>query len=599
MDVERFKRTYPISLRAHHRNSELWNITREANRRMGAHNSIVPKGNRWPTQNGSPVIWYSYGHQTTFNLDNLRKQMNAWSEDTCLVFKQMPKGQCRKPDKLDHGVLNIATLESYCCFADTGYRFGSKKPLSYQTRTNFGAASKCQQMCIDRSVCIDDAHGWLLAFSLGLMSPLQRPDRDDFVTVHSEWMSVNMWPSVDTTHDFLWSLYTKCDKNLAGSDVPVPFDFGSMTLPPTTFAYDQDDFSALITSKDPAKQYIINQHRGCGLRSHLDKYQIITAYGCDKKIRKNCESLQKPTHKCKNYGYLTKDCKCACNDGYTGASCETKINMQGKSKPPSACYDNYRILRISKTGFYNMSDLQMVTLPGVASKDIDPDLSRVGWLQFLSVIVNLPGSNRTVSAAISHPTIGQLLHKAAKREHFLYLLDCSLMRLYWGPNKYDKVRTDCLSYVASNEPEPSLFRSRTPGRLDMTFQTFFGSVLEDTKYSVEALQLQIEISTYGRMKSTYSDGNNGNANGTGNGENGDGWGGPAAQRAIVEKQLAGGLAVTLGAGILLLFLFIALAVWFWKFKSDDDMYEEEDDFFFFNVISDSTEEESEDDDEGE
>ena len=262
-----------------------------------------------------------------------------------------------------------------------------------------------------------------------------------------------------------------------------------------------------------------------------------------------------------NYGYLKKDCTCACPKAFGGSRCEKRTDVG-----PDFCYGNAWFLNINASGLYNTTDLSMhLSQNGNLLPNNGNHLLK--FMQFLTVSVKLAELGKHVSIAVSHTAMQAVITKLqSKLDHFINninMTECDLHSggsvLYWGASLSKHIRSWCFSSLFLNEPSPAIFRSRVPETLDLTFRSSLGIIAEDAQLSIDVLQLQLEVSSFGVMNDTRP-GSGETANTTASPVGG------GTETSVAEALTEAGAGGLIGAalmGVLLLALIGGVAVWMW------------------------------------
>ena len=523
----------------------------------------------WLDKHGDAKIWYSVGKNSHLNTEAALKVVlsvvllmaDHWTKGTdgCIQFIEVPAETCSKPETLDHGVLHINTFEAKCCSTYLGYRYAEE-----------GGDKKCQEMCIDKRGCTHTEMEKLLSKTLGLLSPINRPDRDDYITFHPELLSEDLWPPLSFNAKPKWLSLQKCSSSALNMDVPVPYDYLS-TMHPITSEYSESmgDPQGVMVTQDATKQYLLDhRHATCPELSHLDLYQVHKAYGCDKKFAQNCGSTPP---KCLNYGYLKKDCTCACSKHFGGPRCERLLDSVSDS-----CYENTWFLNINGTGLFSTTDVN-IHVYEVYPLVIETKTPEVKLMQFLTVTIRLGELGKHVSVALNHTAMPTVISKLQKKldsmMESINMTECDMhsggLVLYWGASQFKHLRIWCFSSLLLNEPSATVLRSRVPQTLDLIFRSSLGILTGDAQLSIDSLQMQLEVSSFGVMNHTKRGGSAG-------GEDQDGsprTSGHGISASVAEALRAAGAGGIVGAGVmgvLLIATIGGLAAWMWSRDDDDD-----------------------------
>ncbi|KAF0313861.1 hypothetical protein FJT64_015607 [Amphibalanus amphitrite] len=138
--------------------------------------------------------------------------------------------------------------------------------------------------------------------------------------------------------------------------------------------------------------------------------------------------------------------------------------------------------------------------------------------------------------------------------------------LYWGASESKHIRVWCFSSLLLNEPSPIMLRSRVPEAMDLVFRSSLGILTGEAQLSIDSLQLQLEVSSFGVMNRTKRD----------SADKQDGGGrssGGGIVKSVAEALMEAGAGGIVGAvlmGVLLLAIIGGLAAWMWSRADDDD-----------------------------
>ena len=529
--------------------------------------SFAPRRRLWLDRDGSAKIRYTVGKTTNLNTEAafgtvvgaVLQTTNLWTSKTdgCIQFVKLSPDVCSKKESLDHGVVHIDTFEAKCCSAYFGNIYGQEN-----------GTKKCQELCIDRRDCTRIEMRNLVTHTLGLLSPMNRPDRDDYIAFHPELLSEKLWPPLTFNAKPRWLSLQRCSSSLVSMNLPVPYDYLS-ALHPVTSQYSESsgDPQGVVVTKHGAKQYLLDHRRAaCPLLSHLDLYQVHKLYGCEKKFAHDCQSTPP---KCLNYGYLKKNCTCACSKHFTGPRCEKKI-YEG----PDFCFGNAWFLSVNTSGLYNTTDLGMRLEADTAPLPSNGDVL-LRFMQFLTVSIQLAEIGKLASVAVRHITLETVITRLQSRLGFfidnINMTDCDLYSggsvLYWGAILSNHIRSWCFSSLFLNEPFPIILRSRVPKTLNLAFRSSIGFVTEDAQLSIDILQLQLEVSSFGVMNTSQPDWKEEEAAG---GSRSAGGGTKSSVAEALTSAGAGGVVGAVLVGVLLLAVIGAVAAWMWSRAEDED-----------------------------
>ncbi|XP_037074380.1 uncharacterized protein LOC119095627 [Pollicipes pollicipes] len=490
----------------------------------GRASGIISGKKIWVDEKGVAQCWYFFDTESQADKKIFKDAVKTWSDKSCIKFNKIPDGPCTQ--KVGHGAICVGNYGGCFSFVGNTYQEGGTP----------------QKMSVQPNACEMVAAAHEFGHALGNQHQQSRPDRDKFMFVNNE----NFEVSVDNSKrgDALsqtWAQGGRCAKDQV-VDLPVPYDYMSLMQYATT-AFADDDLRPIFVSTDGHYQYMLDYHRNAGMaQSHYDMYALNTVYGCGKLWAAQCKTIGKHVPKCKNLGYLTKDCTCQCPKEYKGETCNKKAGP------------TFPLLSKAKV----MIDVKESQKIDLGTKKFVPDkgdavLDDFKNFQFFTVIAD--GDPKTQVSI----NIKQSAHKSAgflSAQSAAFLLrafdqqDCKI-NLFWGLSKKGQLRTECISTVANNEPDGPMFSSRS-SHLDMIYHSSIGSSLTDPKITIALMQLQLDVVFAPKpdkvlaVKKAPSGGSDGGNSGDGNNT--------APGASSMTGKTAG---VGLGVGLTLLVLLLA------------------------------------------
>ena len=429
---------------------------------------------RWMDKSGKAEVFYFFDSETKPRQDIVQKAIKAWAESTCITFTKMTDGRCSR--KTSHGAICIKNEGKFTCESTIGNKF-------HVTKDNqlLSLGDQCGLWSVTHE----------LGHALGLYHTMSRADRDSFITVNYQNFRIKFDSDVPTEALVKddWSQAGKCGKGQGyQSSTPLPYDYRSI-MHYSEAAFGDDDYRVILATKDPHFQYMLDYTFAARyLMSHYDLWLINTVYKCDKKWATSCGSPPK----CKNHGYLQKNCTCACAAGFRGTSCEQKDG------PLFPKLDKARaVIESKKDGHFDFKD------SGMHTNNYNYPRDNFIYNQYATMYLNGPDKKTIVSVRVFEP--GKLLRAKSLEGcslpsvmNFMSQVDCQQnFRLYWGDYSRGRVRSECFSSVFANEPEPNalVLRSKTNvvgivmvGRLGQFFKR-----VQLSKDMMEAIQFRVRF----------------------------------------------------------------------------------------------------------
>ncbi|XP_043196120.1 X-linked retinitis pigmentosa GTPase regulator-interacting protein 1-like [Amphibalanus amphitrite] len=418
----------------------------------------------WRTKTGRPLLRYRLYKDGPPAITSLSFALSGWIEHTCLQAVRLPDGDCRGRNGDGEPTLcvgNFTGCWSYVGQATTG---AGDQPLSLEPG-RCGLAAAAHQ----------------LGHLLGLQNQHQRPDRHQVIRLRPEHSPLRRMG------DGGYRQAGQCrERRLAASPPPAPYDFLSvMQLRAAAFA--DEDQRPVLVAKDGRNQHLLDYHVLAGLRqSHFDLYTVNKLYGCQLRQRKTCAAFGWPTTRCRNFGYLTADCRCRCPPEYSGSICEHR-NTAAPSLPHST------LVEVTTPQTVELSDraLNADPVPG-ARLDFQ-------YVQFVTITAIAPSDSDRVSVSLRiHPSAFRPLAVDPRGVASLIANlpnEHELLLLLWDGSQHAGLRAECFSYVCRNESRGPVLRGRS-SRLDMTISSGFGRLLRDPHATVvllEAIAMKVEF----------------------------------------------------------------------------------------------------------
>uniref|UniRef100_A0A0K0FTP6 Metalloendopeptidase n=1 Tax=Strongyloides venezuelensis TaxID=75913 RepID=A0A0K0FTP6_STRVS len=243
----------------------------------------------------NPILYFA---EKKINQSNLNLNLKQLSSVTCLTFKK----QATRVGKIGINFL-IGSNNTVSLTSD------KKKPtlisLSLDTYKD------------------DKLFFYYLGIALGLSPESSRHDRDEYIEI--------VWENIDESY----KQYYKLSNNGNKKNFNTGFDYSSVML--LDRFYGSKNRKPVYNSK--LSEFY---HRMINLNSFFthNEAKLINSLYCNK----NCE-LKKII--CRNGGYLNKDCKCKCPDGYAGNTCSNPVDTKNKCGGKAAIVPSKTVETIS------------------------------------------------------------------------------------------------------------------------------------------------------------------------------------------------------------------------------------------------------------
>ena len=320
---------------------------------------------------------------------------------------------------------------------------------------------------------------FLIAGSLGLMEPFNRPDFKNYVSLNLE----NFEKLGDL--GFLRAVFKCLGKAIA---LPIPFDGMSVMLMNPDW-YSREGNRPVFVTMDPKQQYLLDyRHRGQLPPSFFDILTVNTLYKCATSWESSCKASGKETPKCKNYGYVTKDCTCRCAPSFSGKTCEDRTGDHLPYPTQNGAFS----IKIKDDGRYDLGKL--LPLKTASLPEAHPDFK-----YNVFVLVKIRPTKRDLLPSIRtflpfREVGGLLVQLADKIISRIDQLDCEkAMRLLWGSINVDghrRLACECTSVLATNEPEENsrVLRGRRPN-MTITLVNNLGLDFRRELFTVETSKL--------------------------------------------------------------------------------------------------------------
>lgn len=422
--------------------------------------AYVPK--LWLDENGKrfDIIYKLDSKLISDQIPGVEKLMRGFSDSTCLNIKKEKSPVC---DSKEHPMISFRT------------------PLP---NTGCGQFFLCNGIGIGG--CPQHVSNNIVMIRLGLTLYKYRGDANKYIYFNDENVMVGTDPFHLRIHDSAISEYHACVNHTLM--LPLPFDFLSSLMDDSRQMADWTETRPNMVTVDPRNQYLLDYHVVANLPlTHFDKLAINTLYKCTADWASDCKKNGKEAPKCKNFGYISKQCHCLCSPGFTGATCENKI---GRMFPlQKGAYE----IEIKDPQVYDFRTLNMKPV------DSPSDLKHFVYVTVLirpSIAGALPSVKVFLPFENAMKTLNELQDDIVKQ---MSRIDCARgPRMLWGDSDHRRLACECFSTLVANEkPEDSrLFRSRHP-RMAMTLingisQTYYDKPLLSVQTS--EFQLTVEFS---------------------------------------------------------------------------------------------------------
>ena len=432
----------------------------------------VPNRLLWMDDKENPIpIKYAFERDLPADYrSSFEAQVKIYTDQTCLTFEKMklpPEDKVvewcsfQMVEKKDQRLLYLMSRE------------GGASPTGIKSN-----GPRCEQLLYFPAGYRKENY-FLLAGSLGLMEPFNRPDFKNYVSSNLE----NFEKLGD--RGFLRAVFKCLGKAIA---LPIPFDGMSVMLMNPDW-YSREGNRPVFVAMDPKQQYLLDyRHRGQLPPSFFDILTVNTLYKCMSSWESSCKASGKEAPKCKNYGYVTKDCTCRCAPSFSGETCEKRTGDHLPYPTQNGAFS----IEITDDGKYDLGkllSLKTASVPGA-----HPDFK---YNVFVLVKVRPTERDQLPSIRVFLPfrEVGALLEaKADKFISRIDQLDCEkAMRLLWGSINADghrRLACECTSVLASNEPEENsrVIRGRR-SNMTITLVNNFGLDFRSEEFTVKTSKL--------------------------------------------------------------------------------------------------------------
>ncbi|XP_037080890.1 uncharacterized protein LOC119101614 [Pollicipes pollicipes] len=507
--------------------------------------NILRSSRVWLDKEGRASVNYFYDTETKANRKLFQQALDTWASSTCITFKKLADGKCTRK-----------TTEPGICV-------GNRDLCQSMIGNNFKYTKGFQKLSIgDDCELFAAAHEF--GHALGLHHQMGRYDRDQFITVNFRNFELELMSKAKTEEHFRfkWNQGKRCKKGQTfETSIPVPYDYMSlMQYGESDFA--DADYRIIFATRDAHYQYMFDYARSGGyLQTHYDKFVLNSVYKCPEKWAAACRKSGSTPPKCQHNGYVNKDCKCACPEGFRGSQCEKK---HGSLFP---VLDRAKVMiDVSKPGRVVLKGKGMHT-----NNDNYP-LRRFIYYQYVTVVIKGQDAKTMTSVRVYEPgdvaksytlKLGKILSYFQQLESN----DCEYGFLFfWGNSSRGLMRTECFSSFVNNEPKENAPVFRAKDRfMDIVMIAKLGEMFSYagfTKWMLEMLQITVSFPQrpQGALKLMQSPGGT-----MVSGEDNSTVQGAAALRKAMSTL--GGVAAVIGVSLALLLLSaggIAAGVICWK-----------------------------------
>lgn len=420
-------------------------------------------------------VKYAYNHEMPQErIDWFEKTVKMWSSLTCLTFQKLEL-PAKEDDFIRWCYYDHVPKEERVAYIDIS---------DSQSNTYGIPIGKEDNRCVNYKVSGIMSRGYNDAFfaqMLGLVFIPFRPDRNEYVSFN--------WEHLEILNDLsMMKFVFKCWG--VSNNVPLPFDFLSI-MSWHSYIWGTDDTVPVLVSRDPYQQYLLEyKNYQAPPTSPFDVQTLNMIYKCIPEWESACKASGKEVPKCKNFGYVTKECVCSCPPVYSGRLCENKIGTNFPYPLQEGAF-NYTI---TSGGHYDLEKLLPIATPK------DENLQAITF-----IIVKLEPRGTAVLPFISvRWNASEDWKKYIQDDQMdsIHNWDCNWgLRILWGSKNKDGARRlacECTSVLGFNEfKENARVLSARSGNMTLTFLNrlgeYFGSdkatqkqlAIESTKYILE------------------------------------------------------------------------------------------------------------------
>lgn len=437
--------------------------------------SSVTSGRLWKDRNGKSLINYYYDTESWADQKLFQKAVKTWSDETCIRFTRMRSTSC-------HQYINgyaVCVGNFNGCWSIVGKEYSQE---------NYPHPP--QLLSVEPGGCELTAAVHEFGHTIGNLHTMSRPDRDQFIHVNFRNFDVGT-RGADKDVATHWAQAERCYHDQV-VDLPLPYDYLSV-MQYKAAAFGDVDQRPIFVTKKGRHQYLLDYHRSAGMtQTHYDLYAVNTVYGCDKVWIRWCHLQHRSPPKCRNLGYVGKDCRCHCPRAFSGPACEQRV---GEFFPLMAKVA-METVRTDQTVDFRRHRM----LP----ERLDGRLDKFRHYQYITLILNGRPDTKASIFFWRHGVIRALMMYDFAEEFATYAhyLDCAGgLRLFWGISQHGNMRTECFSTVWNNDFEAPVFRSRT-NHLDLIGDTSLGMTFNDPRISIAAVQLTMDV-VFGKRPSKH------------------------------------------------------------------------------------------------
>lgn len=426
----------------------------------------------WIDTAGRQQSWYYYDTQTRADHTIFKEAVGTWARSTCIQFNKMAPGGCQ--EDRGHGAICVGDFGG--CFSLVGNNYSN------------GWSRKSQRMSVQPRGCEMVAAAHEFGHALGLQHEQSRADVTEFMYVNYYNLDIKLQGSLDQNTKQAWFQASRCSRDQT-LNLPIPYDYLSI------MQYGASDFAAedariVYSVKDAHYQYMLDYHRNSGVaQTHYDKLVVNMAYKCTDLWRNHCETNGRSAPKCKNNGYIDKDCKCACPPGFSGYACGSKDGPL------------YPVQDRAKTMIDVKEPTQLdLTGKGMHLENHNYVLKTFVYWQFITVCIDAGAERLRPTVDVHQPfdRVQQFLQPMRNQDFFMTnikISDCETsLFFYWGNSHANKLRTECISSLVNNEFQEYRPQLRSFNHtLDMVGVSFMGKMMNVPDLSMHIMELQLDI----------------------------------------------------------------------------------------------------------